>query len=257
VTVLHNPEREPASSRNLGARSSRASVLAFTDADCEPDPEWLAGGLRALATADIVQGKVLPADHVGPFDRSLAVTSEYGLYETANLLVRRSIFDRVGGFEPLPGLELPGATHFGEDVWFVWRAKRLGARTTFADDALVRHAVVRRTIRESLRELGRRRHFPYLLKLVPELRDAFLHRRLFLSPATMRFDAALLAMLLARRGWPAASLLALPEVQERAAEMRQHPPQGWSRLVTGRLAQDVVSFAALSWGSIASGTVVL
>lgn len=257
IALLHNPEREPASSRNLGARHARADVLAFTDADCEPQPGWLEGGLRALATADIVQGKVLPAEWQGPFDRSLAVTSEYGLYETANLFVRRDAFDRVGGFAPLPGLRLAPGTHFGEDVWFVWRAKRLGASTAFAQAAEVRHAVVRRTIRASVAELARRRHFPHLVRLVPELRSAFLYRRLFLGPDTMRFDGALLAMLLARRRWPAASLLAAPYVYGRALEARGHTREEMARLLAGRLAQDVVSFAALAWGSVASGTPVL
>src|ERR1700722_6431155 len=66
VTVLHNPDREPASSPNIGARHAAGRVLAFTDADCEPAPGWLTAGLRALEGADIVQGKVLPRERHGP-----------------------------------------------------------------------------------------------------------------------------------------------------------------------------------------------
>jgi len=34
-----------------------------------------------------------------PLDRTIAHTRETPLFETANLLVRRSLFDRLGGFE--------------------------------------------------------------------------------------------------------------------------------------------------------------
>src|SRR5688500_9526522 len=31
--------------RNLGARASRAPIIAFTDADCRPHPQWLEAGV--------------------------------------------------------------------------------------------------------------------------------------------------------------------------------------------------------------------
>ena len=36
----------PAAARNAGAAVARASLLAFTDADCFPSPGWLAAGVR-------------------------------------------------------------------------------------------------------------------------------------------------------------------------------------------------------------------
>ncbi len=35
--------------RNLGLQRSRGELIAFTDADCVPDPEWLHDGITALA----------------------------------------------------------------------------------------------------------------------------------------------------------------------------------------------------------------
>lgn len=35
--------------RNVGAKAATSNILAFTDADCVPDPEWLKQGIRRLA----------------------------------------------------------------------------------------------------------------------------------------------------------------------------------------------------------------
>src|SRR5688500_13515965 len=44
----------PAEARNLGITGTSADVLAFTDADCEPDPSWLRAALAEIeAGADL------------------------------------------------------------------------------------------------------------------------------------------------------------------------------------------------------------
>jgi GT2 family glycosyltransferase len=252
VRLLRNPGGEPASSRNLGARHAAGDVLAFTDADCEPDPGWLAAGLRALrAGAELVQGRVVPARDPGPFDRTVSVGAEHGLYETANLFVTRAAFERAGGFAPVPGIELGAGAPFGEDAWFAWRARRAGAPSAFAPDAVVRHAVLARGPGGYVAERARCRHFPALVAAIPELRSAFLYRRAFLSPASARFDMALagagLALARGRRG---PLLLALPWAAELA---RLRRPER----IAARAAADAVTFAALSAGSLRSRTPVL
>src|SRR5687768_9290079 len=130
----------PVASRNRGVAEARAPLLAFTDADCYATPGWLAAGLDALRSADLVQGLVLPDPGVpmGPFDRSLWVTRLTGLWETANLFMPRARFDQVGGFEDWLA---PDGRPMGEDVWLGWRIQRSGARTAFCEAALVHHAV--------------------------------------------------------------------------------------------------------------------
>src|SRR3954467_8738873 len=135
--------RGPADARNVGVAASSAPLLAFTDADCVPAPGWLAAGVSALEDADLVQGCVEPEPgvDVGPFDHVITVREETGLYETANLFVRREWFERVGGFKPFID---PAQGHFGEDLVFGWAVRRAGGRTTFAADAVVHHEVVKR-----------------------------------------------------------------------------------------------------------------
>src|SRR5205085_9340605 len=132
-----------------GVAATRAPLIAFTDADCEPAPGWLAALVAALRDADLVTGPVLPTREPRRFDRYLRLETESPRFETANLAVRAEILDRVGGFAPFapvpggaPGLRpRPDQGHFGEDAVFGWRAVRGGARTAFARDAVVLHAV--------------------------------------------------------------------------------------------------------------------
>lgn len=257
VQVLHNPGGEPAASRNLGARRASAELLAFTDADCEPSPEWLSAGIAALRAADLVQGLVLPAGAVGLYDRTVDVGSEYGLYETANLFVRRDWFDRVGGFVRLPGLRLGDGQHFGEDAWFAWRVKRAGGRSSFTAGAVVRHAVFMRGAGDWVREHLRRRYFPQLVALIPELRGVLLHRRWFLSPVSLRFDLMLLALGTAaaapsRRARAAVLALGVPYALDLA-----HDRRAGARFIAARLAADALTCAALVYSSIGVRTLVL
>jgi GT2 family glycosyltransferase len=258
TAVLENPGGEPAGSRNVGARHARATTLAFTDADCEPEPGWLAAGLRALERADIVQGRVEPVRPPGPFDRTIWITHEYGLYETANLFVRRETFERVGGFLPVLSPDQRDEVPFGEDAWFVWRAKRAGALTVFADEAIVRHAVFERSAVECIAERARSRLFPPLVALIPELRGTFLYRHIFLSPDSARFDLALVGLAAWLLGRHRAPLLAGGPYAIRAArEARWAPPGQRLSVAAARVASDALTFVSLVRGSIAARTLVL
>jgi glycosyltransferase involved in cell wall biosynthesis len=192
VSVVRKERGRAGSARNRGAEEASAAVLAFTDADCVPAPNWLSAGLKALRHADLVQGAVRPAPGpVGPFDRTVWVVAEAGLYETANLFVTREVFMGVGGFEDrvLTDVSAP----FGEDVWFGWKARRAGARSAFCEEALVHHAIFRRSAREYVAERLRAAYFPALAAEIPELRREFFFARWFLTRRSAAFDAALLA----------------------------------------------------------------
>lgn len=240
----------PARARNRGAAAAAGRVLAFTDADCIPEPGWLQAALDALEDADLVQGKVLPPEGVavGPYDRFIAVVSEYGLYETANLVVRRELFERLGGFESIL-TPRGGGKELGEDVWLGWRARRSGARVAFSDAALVRHAVFPRAPRDYVAEQARVRFFPELVRRIPELRERFLHRRVFLNRRTEKLDLALAGVLLAAlAGRRAALLLVLPYARDLRSQRAAAHVQ---------LAADLVTAAALAYGSARARSPVL
>ena len=250
--------------RNEGVSASRAPILAFIDADCVPAPAWLSEGLRAISAVDLVAGEVRPPPGVpvGPFDRTVWVLREHGLYETANIFVRREWFDRVGGFNDWAPRAGSGGTNrpFGEDAWFAWSARRLGARTTFEPRAVVHHAVFPGRALAHVKEQWRLRHFPALVARIPELRDVFLWGRWFLNARTAAFDAAVVGAIAATslRSLLPLALLVPYGVQAGREVWRW----GWRGRETARLglalaARDAVGFAGLLTGSVRARTIVL
>lgn len=258
VRVLDGAARGPAAARNAAAAVATGEILAFTDADCIPTPGWLVAGLSALdAGADVVQGAVGPPPgmHVGPFDRTVRVGQMTALYETANLLIRRDLFDRLGGFESWLGTST--AKELGEDVWLGWRAVRSGADVRFEGRAVVHHAVFPGTPWSFATERARRRFFPPLVARIPELRGAFCYRRWFLSRRTAEYDLALVGVLAAagtRRPWPL--LLAVPygrRVARHALVWGRRAPL----VAAADVAADTIGCGALVTGSVTARTPLL
>ena len=246
--VVPGGGRGPGAARNAGVSASEGVVIAFTDADCEPDPGWLRAGLRALESADLVQGRVEPTGPAGPFDRTVRVGQLTTLFETANLLVSREWFERVGGFEPW--LSPKRTKELGEDVWLGWRLRRAGARVAFAPDALVRHAVFPGTPASFVAEKARLRYFPEMAARIPELRESFFHRRYFLNARTAAFDLALAgvaAAAITRR--PVALAATLPYARHVWRTARPHG-HGAPVVAATRVAAEIVGAGALVAGSL-------
>ncbi|MCB2156593.1 glycosyltransferase [bacterium] len=114
VRVLEEPKPGPACARNLGAREARGEFLAFTDADCEPDPRWLADLLPHLEKDEFLGGiggtivagetTALPALYI---DWRKLYRAEQMFWDqpysppffmTANAIYRRAAYEQVGGF---------------------------------------------------------------------------------------------------------------------------------------------------------------
>lgn len=260
IIVLRQARLGPAVARNLGVSRSQGRALAFCDADVYPTSGWLQAGLNALGRADIVQGKVLPQPGVplGPFDRSLWITHEVGLFETANLFTTREAFDRAGGFEQW--LEVRSGKALAEDVWFGYRALRSGARSTFCPQALAHHAVFDRTWRQYVLERHRVRYFPAMARRIPELRRRFLYARCFLTRRSAQFDLALAGLALAtarRSAWPLA--LAGPylgELRRHSMRGRPQPPRALA-VAMADAAADLVGLTSLLEGSLRYRSAVL
>lgn len=127
--------RGPAAARNVGARAATGEILAFIDSDCTASPGWLAELLPAFTDPGMaaVGGQVDGMCTASAVDRYEAVMSSLSLgnrerlgstgddtfyLPSCNMLVRRSLFTGVGGFED--------SMHVGEDVDLTWRLRDQG-----------------------------------------------------------------------------------------------------------------------------------
>jgi glycosyltransferase involved in cell wall biosynthesis len=128
--------------RNAGIAAARGRLLAFTDADCRPDPGWLAA-LDAAAVDDrtLVAGPVRleaagePPNAWEAYEILRGIPQEryvaLGYAATANLMVPAAVFAAIGGFD--------AARRSGGDAAFCRRAGRLGYPVTLAPRAVVAH----------------------------------------------------------------------------------------------------------------------
>jgi GT2 family glycosyltransferase len=234
----------PAAKRNAGAARANAQVLAFTDPDCRPEPGWLEAGLAAVEQgAEVAQGPILPPEGqpVSPFGHHIWVDRPSPFFEAANILYRRPLFERLGGFPEHLHDRL--GEHFGEDALLGILARRAGAKIEFAQDAVVRHEAQGPDLGRHLREQWRLRHFPYLVGEAPELREA-LALRLFLDPGRALVWPAL-AGLAMRKRW-----LGLPYVGGVATRLPVGDPGRAMRNVPLYVLSDLVGAAALAVGSV-------
>jgi glycosyltransferase involved in cell wall biosynthesis len=249
VTFLRGPGAGPAPARELGVRSSAGRILAFTDADCVPSPDWLRRGVEATSDAGIVQGAVRAAtiERRHPFDRTVSIDRFTGLFECANLFVTRTAFDAAGGFEDWLHAEI--GKPLAEDVWLGWRVVRAGATAAFEPRAVVSHAVFPRRMGEYVAERSRLVYFPAIVRRMPEVRR-FVFRRWFLTPRSAAFDLAVVAAAAApalASALPLAAVIPYAWIAvRRAVPWRRHAPAG----LVGSMAADAVGAVALVIGSV-------
>ncbi len=174
--------------RNKGIAAARAELLFFTDSDCLPVPEYVESGLRIARehpevsrfggdVALVPNGSEWTAVELYDYHLGLEQRKwvERGRAVTANLIVRRDMFDRVGLFN--------SEVLSGGDMEWNDRAAAAGEPIVFAADAIVRHPA-RATLREfaqktrriegaRIRRNARRgaiNYIPPIQKLIPSFR---------------------------------------------------------------------------------------
>lgn len=138
--VETNHPRSPYSCRNRGIEIANGDVLVLLDATCKPDKDWLQNGLEFIqdSGANIVGGNVL-FDFEGKMTAGKIYDSltnikmresiEKGVAKTANLFIRRSVFDKIGMF--------PEGIRSGADVRWTYKATTSGITLSFCSNAVV------------------------------------------------------------------------------------------------------------------------
>ena len=165
------PARGPAAMRNAGWRAARGEVIAFTDDDAIPDPDWVRQGLVALDAdaSDAASGSIfvpLPDDPTD-YERDVARLERAG-FVTANCFCRRRALESVHGFDP----RFRVAWREDSDLYF--KLIEHGLEVVHAINAIVVHPVRPAPWGVSLHAEAKHVFDALLYKKHPELYDRFI-----------------------------------------------------------------------------------
>lgn len=145
--------------RNAGLEHATGNIIAFTDSDCVPEPNWIEQGVAAVQRHGpqvVVGGQVvLFAENpqrptlAEEFELSIGFSQRMYIHEkhysvTANLFTTPHVLAKVGPFD--------ATLKSGGDKEWGTRAHGMGVKLHYEENAIVRHPA-----RASMRELFHKR----------------------------------------------------------------------------------------------------
>jgi glycosyltransferase involved in cell wall biosynthesis len=149
ATYLLEPKFGLGKAHNMGLTVASGEILAFTDDDCYPTPDFLHQIWSIFASDESVgyiSGRILLHD---PYDIPTAVNESVvplvfparsfvpiGSVQGANMAFRRQTLIDIGGFDPIFG---PGALFNAEDIDAAGRASAAGWEGRYCPEVVVRH----------------------------------------------------------------------------------------------------------------------
>ena len=156
ISVIKEKKRGSYSARNTGIKYAQKGILAFTDSDCRPDPDWLKNAVNKIRDgSSIVAGQTCVIESKDPslaeiYEKCFAFDFKYYMQlnraPTANLIVNSSMFESVGYFS-----EVSMST--GDMEWSL-RASKAGYKIDFCSNVLVFHPA-RKTFSEIFKKMRR------------------------------------------------------------------------------------------------------
>jgi GT2 family glycosyltransferase len=157
----------PGAARNAGAALAHESILAFTEDDVTPAPDWLERAARRFEADPAID--VLEGATTKPEGRPVRIRDAGGLtWLPTNLFVRRALFQRVGGYhEGYFDREL--AVYFREDSDLGFTLEQAGARIVPAPEVMVTHPDEHPGLLDPLRWARRYEMDPLLARRHPKL----------------------------------------------------------------------------------------
>jgi cellulose synthase/poly-beta-1,6-N-acetylglucosamine synthase-like glycosyltransferase len=141
IKILYERKRGPAAARNKGILNANGDIIAFTDADCVVDKDWLKHIVRPLEdnSIGIVGGEILakhPCNKIEEFygklhDHKKAAEGGMPYSITINWASRKSVFKETGLFDE--------SFLRGQDTDLSFRILRSGYKFFYEPRAIVYH----------------------------------------------------------------------------------------------------------------------
>ncbi|MCF7707538.1 MAG: glycosyltransferase [Verrucomicrobia bacterium] len=143
--IRHSENLGLSVARDSGIAVASGEIVAFMDADCRADEDWLyylarsfeddefhaMGGPNLPPADDSVMAAVVNASPGGP--AHVMLDDRYAEHVPGcNMAFRKSVLSAIGGFDPV-------FTKAGDDVDICWRLRKIGADIGFSPAALVWH----------------------------------------------------------------------------------------------------------------------
>jgi len=165
--------------RNTGIRQAEGEIIAFTDADCRPQPQWLeelvqpfinqnvvivAGEITALPSKSLLERY---ADRQETLSQKHTLANKFCAYgQTANLAISRLALEKAGLFRPY--------LTTGGDADICWRILQLEIGSLeFAPEAIVqhRHRATLKELKSQWQRYGRSNNYLHELHNVELMRE--------------------------------------------------------------------------------------
>lgn len=142
VRCLDEKKRGPAAARNCGIAHAQGEIIAFTDADCIVEPDWLTRLIVPLRdeTVGAVGGAILSARSKNPIElfgeqihsqENAICLYKPGYVATPNWASPKNLLLQLGMFDE----QFQG----GEDTDLAWRILQAGKRLAYQPSARVYH----------------------------------------------------------------------------------------------------------------------
>jgi glycosyltransferase involved in cell wall biosynthesis len=148
AVYLFEPKPGKSTGLNTALRVAQGQILAFTDDDCYPAPDFLSQVWSAFddPLVGYIGGRIMlhdPADHPMTINESMTPVTYparsfvcAGCVQGANMAFRRKVLLDIGGFDPLFG---PGALFVAEEIDAAGRASAMGWKGEYHPEVVVRH----------------------------------------------------------------------------------------------------------------------
>ncbi len=160
ISLIHEPKQGSCAARNRGAKAAKGKIIVNTDPDCIADKNWLKDILSAFDTPPLppftkggtwgiggVAGNIYGYNPQNIIEKFLSLFTLRGLGEqkifdgynlftggfaTANLAVRKDVFEKIGGFDEDINI-------FGEDHDLCARIYKAGYTIKTVPNAVIYH----------------------------------------------------------------------------------------------------------------------